>query len=124
MGNQGHYALIAMSTKMNPIAWVLIGLIMVVLIFTGIGSYLFGKKQAEDQYKREAVKADRTLDSLYTVELRLRGSLDSLSKIRADITRVRTVYKTYYDTVQVKIVTVEILDGLNKILNTPLPNEQ
>lgn len=113
-----------MTTKINPIAWVLIGLIMVVLIFTGIGSYLFGKKQAEDQYKREAVKSDKTLDSLYTVELRLRGSLDSLAKIRNEITRVRTVYKTYYDTVQVKIVTVEILDGLNKILNTPLPNEQ
>lgn len=108
----------------NPLAWILIAVLTVLFIAVGIGAYVWGKRNAEEELKSTAIQFDHKLDSLYEVEIRLRGSLDSLTSKRNEATRIRTVYKTVYDTIQVKIVTVEIIDGLNSILSVPIPAKE
>jgi flagellar basal body-associated protein FliL len=114
----------ARSKPTNPLAWILIGVFTVLFLVGAFLAYHWGKRNAEEELKSTAIQFDHKLDSLYEVEIRLRGSLDSLKSKRNEATRIRTVYKTVYDTIQVKIVTVEIIDGLNSILSVPIPAKE
>lgn len=112
------------ANKKTP--WALIALILISLIaiFIAIGSYLKGKHDAEEKYRQKTVEVDARMDSLRNIEYRLRNSLDSLQHERNELTVIRTVFKTVYDTVHIKTVPISIVNGLNTITQLPIPPEK
>ncbi len=105
------------TEKRNPLTWVLIGAITVLVLFVGIFSHIWTKRQIEDKYAQERLAIDVRIDSLREEAFRLESSLDSITNIRKNQTKIRTVFKTVYDTVYIKTVPVKILDGLNFLID-------
>lgn len=111
-----------MSTKSrNVLVTVIIIIIAIVIAALSIGSYLWGKRSTEDKYKKQTLEIDVRMDSLLRREIALQDSLNLLRKQRNQITVVRTVFKTVYDTVQIKTVPTQVVDGLNFVVTHPIP---
>lgn len=108
--------------------FVRIGVIMVLLILIGIGTYFWGKssaeKKAKEKFTQDMMAIDVRIDSLREKEFRLQYSLDSLKNKRKELVTVRTVYKTVYETVYLKSVPAKVVDGLNSVIATPIPEQK
>lgn len=104
------------TEKRNPLTWLLVGAITLLVLFVGIFSHIWTKNRIEDKYAQERLAIDVRIDSLREEAYRLESSLDSITNVRTNLTTIRTVFKTVYDTVYIKTVPVKILDGLNFII--------
>lgn len=112
------------TSKKTPWALIAIIIVGVLAICLAVGSYFKGKKDAQELYMKQAVEVDARMDSLRHIEFRLRDSLLTIQRQRNEITVIRTVFKTVYDTVQIKTAPVSIVSGLNNVANLPIPPEK
>lgn len=114
----------ATDRQNRTILWTIIIVVLAVIIFvTNYASYLRGQRSIEDKYTQARFQSDARLDSLHCIELSLRDSLKNVDVRRNELTIIRTVFKTVYDTIHIKTVPVQIVNGLNSIINTPIPKE-
>lgn len=114
----------ATDKKGSKAFWILIAIIMFVMLCIAVAAYLFGKHREKEKYTQERLHIDVRIDSLRDESLRLQYSLDSLKNERNKLAAVRTVFKTVYDTVYIKTVPAKVVDGLNSVINTPIPVQQ